>query len=74
MSTSPIELDLLRPVLAPTLGRARTLPAEAYMSQAVFDWESMHLFEQGWVCVGRADEVANPATSERSASGTKGSS
>ncbi len=60
MSTSPIELDLLRPVLAPTLGRARTLPAEAYTSQAVFDWESMHLFEQGWVCVGRADEVANP--------------
>jgi len=59
MSRSPIALELLRPVLAPTLGRARTLPAQAYTSQAVFDWESAHLFEQGWVCVGRADELAN---------------
>ena len=60
MSTSPIALELLRPVLTPTLELARTLPAEAYTSQAVFDWESMHLFEQGWVCVGRSDELAHP--------------
>ncbi|MEX0650894.1 MAG: aromatic ring-hydroxylating dioxygenase subunit alpha [Actinomycetota bacterium] len=59
MSTSPIALELLRPVLASTLDRARTLPAEAYTSQAVFDWESVRLFERGWVCVGRADELAN---------------
>jgi len=59
MSRSPIALELLRPVLAPTLGRARTLPAQAYTSQAVFDWESAHLFERGWVCAGRADELAN---------------
>jgi len=60
MSTSPIAPELLRPVLAPTLGRARTLPAEAYISSSVLDWEALHLFEQGWVCVGRADELANP--------------
>ena len=59
MSASPIALESLRPVLAPVLNRARTLPAEAYTSQAVFDWESAHLFEQGWICVGRADELAN---------------
>ncbi len=74
MSTSPIAPDLLRPVLAPTLGRARTLPAEAYTSQAVFDWESVHLFEQG-VGLRRARRRAGraPATSEPSASGTKAS-
>ena len=60
MSTSPIALELLRPVLTPSLDLARTLPAEAYTSQAVFDWESTHLFEQGWVCVGRSDELAHP--------------
>jgi len=60
MSTSPIAPELLRPVLAPTLDRSRTLPAEAYTSHAVFDWEALHLFERGWVCVGRADALANP--------------
>ena len=55
---SPIAAELLRPVLAPTLGTARTLPAEAYTSQAVFDWEVEHFFEGGWVCIGRADELA----------------
>jgi glycine betaine catabolism A len=59
MSMSPIPPELLRPVLAPTLGLARTLPGVAYTSQAVFDWESMHLFERGWVCVGRADALAS---------------
>jgi glycine betaine catabolism A len=58
MPTSPIAPELLRPVLAPGLGHARTLPAEAYTSQEVFEWETLHLFEQGWVCVGRADALA----------------
>ena len=56
---SPIAAELLRPVLAPTLGTARTLPAEAYTSQAVFDWEVEHYFEGGWVCIGRTDELAD---------------
>jgi Rieske 2Fe-2S family protein len=59
MSTSPIAAEMLRPVLEPTMGRARTLPAEAYTSEAVFAWEAVHLFEQGWVCIGRADELAD---------------
>ena len=57
---SPIDPTLLRPALAPTLGHSRTLPAEAYTSQGVFDWEVEHFFEAGWVCVGRADELAQP--------------
>ena len=60
MPAAPIDRALLEPVLAPRMDGARTLPAEAYTSAAVFDWEHRHLFEQGWVCVGRADELANP--------------
>jgi glycine betaine catabolism A len=56
---SPIAPELLRPVLAPSLGTARTLPAAAYTSQAVFDWEAEHFFEAGWVCIGRADDLAD---------------
>ena len=51
---------LLRPVLAPTLGGSRTLPAEAYLSDEVFAWEERHFFEDGWVCLGRADDLAEP--------------
>ena len=33
VTASPIDPALLRPVLAPTLGESRTLPAEAYLSE-----------------------------------------
>ena len=56
----PIDLERLRPVLAPTLGQSRTLPAEAYLSDDVFAWEQTHFFEDGWVCLGRGDGLANP--------------
>ena len=57
---SPIDPALLRPVLAPTLGASRTLPAQAYLSEAVLAWEAEHFFRAGWVCVGRADDLAQP--------------
>ena len=60
MSRSPIAEDRLRPVLAPSLGQSRTLPAEAYLSSEVFAWESDHFFGGGWVCVGRADALREP--------------
>ena len=63
---SPIDPALLRPVLAPTLGASRTLPALAYLSEDVLGWESEHFFRDGWVCVGRADDLENPVTSVRS--------
>ena len=55
--SSPIDPELLRPVLAPTLGESRTLPAEAYLSDEVFAWEERHFFEDGWVCLGRSDNL-----------------
>jgi Rieske 2Fe-2S family protein len=57
---APIDPELLRSVLAPTLGSSRTLPAKAYLSQEVLDWEAEHFFEGGWVCVGRADDLPEP--------------
>ena len=59
-------------MLAPTLGRSRTLPAEAYTSRAVFDWEAEHFFEDGWVCVGRADDLANPGDQKAFRIGSEG--
>jgi glycine betaine catabolism A len=56
---APIDPELLRPVLAPALGESRTLPAQAYLSQEVFAWEQEHFFEDGWVCLGRADSLAH---------------
>ncbi len=57
---APIDPARLRPVLASTLGEARTLPAEAYTSPDVLAWEERHFFEGSWVCVGRAEALASP--------------
>jgi Rieske 2Fe-2S family protein len=57
---SPIDPARLRAVLAPTMGESRTLPAEAYLSDNVFAWETEHLFEGGWVCAGRSQDLAEP--------------
>lgn len=56
--TSPIDPQLLTPVLAARLGDGRTLPAEAYTSDAVLAWETRRFFEAGWVCLGRAADLA----------------
>lgn len=57
---APIHPELLERVLAPTLGASRTLPAEAYLSEDVLRWEVEHFFGAGWVCAGRADDLASP--------------
>jgi phenylpropionate dioxygenase-like ring-hydroxylating dioxygenase large terminal subunit len=57
---APIAPDLLRAVVAPNLGESRTLPAVAYTSAEVFAWEQRRLFEDGWVCLGRAEDLAAP--------------
>ncbi|HEY6566911.1 MAG TPA: SRPBCC family protein, partial [Actinomycetota bacterium] len=69
---SPIAPELLQAVLAPTLGTARTLPAEAYTSKEVFDWEVEHFFEAGWVCIGRTDELPDPGDQKAFRIGTEG--
>src|SRR4051812_33301904 len=59
-ATAPIDPAALRPVLDPTLEGSRTLPAEAYVSIEMLQWERRHFFEGSWVCVGRADDLAAP--------------
>ncbi len=56
------EQDLLA-VLAP-FGESIMLPAAAYTDPAVLDWEHRHLFEGGWVCVGRAADVPTPRSQQ----------
>ncbi len=49
------ESDLLE-VLRP-FGESSLLPAAAYLDPEVLAWEQEHLFDGGWVCVGRASDV-----------------
>jgi Rieske 2Fe-2S family protein len=56
---APIDPALLDRVLQP-FERARTLPAAAYASPDVFEWERHRFFEGSWVCIGRATELAKP--------------
>ncbi len=53
-----LDLDV---VLAP-FGESRGLPAVAYLSDEVFEWELRHLFEASWTCVGRAGDIAEPGS------------
>jgi glycine betaine catabolism A len=59
MAAPPIDPRLLEPCLRPFPNEARTLPAEAYLSDDVFAWERRHFFEGSWVCLGRAGELAS---------------
>ncbi|MEO8422776.1 MAG: aromatic ring-hydroxylating dioxygenase subunit alpha [Actinomycetota bacterium] len=69
---SPIDPALLSPVLAPTLGASRTLPAQAYLSEDVLAWETERFFGAGWVCVGRVDDLARPGDQQAVRVGDQG--
>jgi glycine betaine catabolism A len=56
---APIDRAALDRVLMP-FGQSHTLPAEAYASQDVFEWEKKHFFQGSWVCAGRSDDLASP--------------
>jgi len=45
--------------LAPPEGRelVQMLPAEAYTSDEVLEWERRHLYAGGWTCLGRVDDL-----------------
>ena len=42
------------------LNRARTLPAQAYTSEAFFEWENTHLLRGGWQCVAHVSQIPRP--------------
>ncbi|MFL6069713.1 MAG: aromatic ring-hydroxylating oxygenase subunit alpha [Actinomycetes bacterium] len=53
----PMTAAELRPSIE---GSGRMLPAAAYNSQQVLDWEFEHLLAGGWMCLGRADVFERP--------------
>jgi Rieske 2Fe-2S family protein len=59
MSTRPIEPALLEACLRPP-DHARTLPAPAYVSPEVFEWERGSFFDDSWVCLGRSTDLVEP--------------
>src|SRR5688572_15450222 len=38
----------------------RTLPAPAYTSGSVFDWEAERFLQGSWFCLGRSSDLARP--------------
>jgi glycine betaine catabolism A len=63
---------LLEPCLRPFPNEARTLPAQAYLSEDVFAWERRHFFERSWFCLGRASDLADPGDQRAVAAGYEG--
>ncbi len=59
-TAAPLDRGSLLACLGGFPNDARTLPAQAYTSEAVFAWETTHFFEGSWMCVGRASMVAKP--------------
>ena len=54
---SPLDPAALALALKP-FGHSRMLPRAAYTDPAVFAWEQEHFFSDGWMCVGRSEEIA----------------
>ncbi len=57
--TAPIDPQAVADVRRP-FGTSRTLPAEAYRSPDLFEWEQAHIFGSGWVALGRTDDLLSP--------------
>ncbi|MGH8958859.1 MAG: aromatic ring-hydroxylating oxygenase subunit alpha [Acidimicrobiia bacterium] len=59
MTRAPIDHAALADVQAP-FGKSRTLPSDAYQSEALFSWEQSELFNRHWVCLGRTEDLLQP--------------
>jgi Rieske 2Fe-2S family protein len=70
-AAAPVDASLLASVLAP-LGRARSLPSAAYVSEEIFAWEQRHFFEESWVAVGRSSLVERAGDQAAIRVGTEG--
>ena len=63
-----------RPSSRPSLGGSgQMLPAAAYTDPEVLAWENEHVFAGGWICLGRADDLAEPGDRRAYQVGTRGS-
>lgn len=69
--SAPVDLEAVAQVLRP-FGEGRGLPCEAYVSQAVHQWEMRGLFDDAWVCVGRAQALAQVGTQRAVRAGRDG--
>ena len=47
-------------MMATVPAEANTLPGRYYASEQVFRAETKRIFYRGWVCVGRAEQIARP--------------
>jgi Rieske 2Fe-2S family protein len=68
---APLAAAALEATLQP-FGHARMLPREAYVDEAVLAWEREHLFDGGWVCAGRVDDLEEPTSQTAVHIGTTG--
>jgi Rieske 2Fe-2S family protein len=59
MRPAPIDREAAMAMLAP-FGKSRTLPAEAYTSQDLYEWEMERFFTGSWTCVGRVADLLAP--------------
>jgi glycine betaine catabolism A len=57
---APLDQAAIALSLAP-FGQSSMLPREAYVGDAMFAWEQRNLLEGGWICIGRSEDIAQPA-------------
>jgi Rieske 2Fe-2S family protein len=53
-------------------GSGQMLPGAAYTDPDVLAWENEHFFAAGWMCIGRAEDLANPGDRRAYAIGEEG--
>ena len=65
---APLDRAELDEALRP-FGESVMLPRDAYVDPAVFGWEQRNFFDGGWVCVGRSEQLPEPADQRAEAMG-----
>jgi Rieske 2Fe-2S family protein len=55
---APLDPAAVDAVCAEPLHNARTLPADAYITEPMLDWERRHAIEPAWSCVARSSDLA----------------
>ena len=63
-SAPPMDPAALDAAMRP-FGRSTMLPAEAYTSPVVLEWEQRHFFAATWVCVGAARDLRAEGVTQR---------